>query len=69
MTEQMEVSYRNFFKDYPDVVSVDDLSRMLCICKVKAYDLVKSGKVHGVRIGHVYRIPKKAIFQYLETST
>ena len=69
MTEQMEISYRNFFKDYPDVVSVEDLSHMLNICKVKAYGLVKDGQIHGVKIGHVYRIPKKAIFQYLESST
>lgn len=66
MNEQLEMSYNSFFTDYPDVVSVEDLSHMLNICKVKAYDLVKSGQVHGVKIGHVYRIPKKAIYQYLE---
>lgn len=39
MEKQMEISYSNFFKEYPDVVSVDDLSHMLNICKVKAYEL------------------------------
>ena len=66
MTEQQEQSYLSFFTEYPDVVSVEDLSHMLNICKVKAYELVKSGKVHGVKIGHVYRIPKRAIFQYIQ---
>ena len=68
MDERMEMAYRSFFTEYPDVVSVEDLSHMLNICKMKAYDLVKTGKVRGVRIGHVYRIPKKSIYQYLETS-
>ena len=66
MDEQMERAYRNFFTEYPDVVSVEDLSHMLNICKVKAYGLVKSGQIRGVKIGHVYRIPKKSIYQYLE---
>lgn len=61
--------YTFFFTDYPDVVSVEDLSHMLNICKVKAYDLVKTGQVRGVKIGHVYRIPKKSVYQYLELSS
>ena len=69
MDEMMERAYHNFFTEYPDVVSVEDLSHMLNICKVKAYDLVKSGQVHGVKIGHVYRIPKKSIYQYLDLSS
>lgn len=69
MSEEMEKSYKNFFPDYPDVLSIDDMSQMLRICKVKAYKLVKSGQIHAVRIGHVYRIPKKSIYQYLETVT
>lgn len=69
MENQMEISYSNFFKEYPDVVSVDDLSHMLSICKVKAYELVRSGQIRSVKIGHVYRIPKKSIYQYLEMAS
>ena len=69
MNEEMEKSYKNFFPDYPDVLSIEDMSQMLRICKVKSYELVKSGQIHAVRIGHVYRIPKKSIYQYLEAVT
>lgn len=66
MLEQNVEGYRSFYPDYPDVVSVEDMSHMLNICKVNAYELVKTGQVHGVKIGRIYRIPKKAIYQYLE---
>ena len=68
LDEQMERSYRNFFVSYPDIVSVDDLSQMLGICKVKAYKLVKEGVIKSVKIGNIYRIPKKAILQYVESA-
>ena len=66
MREMTERVNHSFFSEYPDVVSVEDLSHMLNLCKCKAYDLVRSGQVHGVKIGHVYRIPKKSIYQYLD---
>ena len=69
MEERKESVRPVFFTDYPDVVSVEDLSHMLNICKVKAYDLVKTGQVRGVKIGHVYRIPKKSVYQYLDLSS
>ena len=68
MDERMELSYRNFYADYPDVVSAEDVSRMLNICKFKVYELLRSGQLHSVRIGHVYRIPKKAVFRYMQAA-
>ncbi|MCR5777460.1 MAG: helix-turn-helix domain-containing protein [Lachnospiraceae bacterium] len=62
----MERAYRNFFIEYPDVVSVNDLSHMLKICKVNAYSLVRNGDIQSVKIGNLYRIPKRAILKYLE---
>ena len=68
MDEQSERSYRNFFKEYPDVVSVEDLSHMLGICKVNAYRLVKDGTIKSLKIGALCRIPKRAIFLYVESA-
>ena len=68
MNEHADHSYRDFFAEYPDVVSVDDVSRMLNICKHKVYALLRSGQMHSVRIGHVYRIPKKAVFRYMDAA-
>ena len=65
----MDINYKNIFTEYPDVVCVDDLCKMLRICKVGGYNLVKSGTIKSVKIGNLYRIPKKAILQYLESAS
>ncbi|SDA79254.1 DNA binding domain-containing protein, excisionase family [Butyrivibrio sp. INlla18] len=53
------------FRDYPDVVSVDELCRMLNISTATAYRLLKEQKIDSLRIGHVYKIPKLYVMKYL----
>ena len=53
------------FSDYPDVVSVDDLCRMLNISTVTAYKLLKKREIESLRIGHIYKIPKLYVLKYL----
>ena len=60
-----EISSNEAFSDYPDVVSVDDLCRMLNISAVTAYRLLKERQIESLRIGHVYRIPKLYVLKYL----
>ena len=51
-----------------DVFTVDDLTEYLSIGKTTAYKLLKSKKIKAVRIGKLYRIPKKAVDEYLEAT-
>lgn len=53
------------FKDYPDVVSVEQLMEMLQIGQVLAYKLVKSGEIKSRKVGREYKIPKVNIVAYL----
>lgn len=54
------------FEDYPDVVEVEHLRRMLGgISKKLAYQLLSSGEIHSVRIGRAYKIPKISVIEYL----
>lgn len=53
------------FKDYPDVVSVDQLMEMLDIGQVLAYKLVKSGEIKSRKVGREYKIPKMEVAAYL----
>ncbi len=53
------------FKDYPDVVSVEQLMEMLQIGQVLAYKLVKSGEIKSRKIGREYKIPKVNVIAYL----
>lgn len=58
--------YNNLFKDYPDVVRVYHLKRMLPrMGKNKIYKLLQDGKIHSKKIGRDYYVPKVSIINYL----
>lgn len=50
------------------VLTVEDLARILAISKNTAYALVRSGKIHSVKIGRTYRIPRSAVQEYLNSA-
>ena len=54
------------FTEYPDVVEVDDLRKMLGgISKKLAYRLLAEQEIHSVRVGRTYKIPKLCVIEYL----
>lgn len=53
------------FEKYKDVVSVDDLCNMLDIGKNSAYKLLQNKQIKSIRIGKVYKIPKRYVLDYL----
>ncbi|MCM1528009.1 MAG: helix-turn-helix domain-containing protein [Bacteroides sp.] len=56
------------FAEYPDIVTVEQLSTMLGISTKTAYKLVKEEKIKSIHIGRTYRIAKIHILKYLEIS-
>ncbi len=54
------------FEKWPDIVSVDLLCDMLCICKNTAYKLLKQNKIRSIKVGRSYRIPKVFIIDYVQ---
>lgn len=57
---------KEMFENYPDVVNVEDLCKMLGgISRKLAYRLLTNGEIKSVRIGRAYRIPKTCIIEYL----
>ena len=59
-------AYRTMFRDYPDVVNVEDLCKMLGGISIKsAYRLLRSGEIKSVIIGKRYRIPKIFVAEYI----
>jgi hypothetical protein len=54
-----------YFENYPDVVGIDDLMKMLSICRNKAYELVNCGLIKSIKIGRVHKIPKNCIISYI----
>lgn len=61
---EMEI-YKVMFNNYPDVVSVAQLSEMLSISEKTVYRLVKSNRIGFFKIGRTFKFAKVHIFNYL----
>ena len=57
------------FLEYPDVVGIPELCRMLNIGVVLAYRLIKDGAIKARKIGREHKILKSNIINYLQNST
>ena len=55
--------------NYPDVMGVKDVCRILDISQKTAYSLLQKGIISHVRIGRVYKVPKKCLYRYLESAS
>ena len=49
------------FNDYPDIISIETLMKMLQIGKSTAYSLLRNKFIRHVRVGKKYIIPKQCI--------
>ncbi len=49
------------------VFTVEDLMEYLSVGRTTAYKLLRSGKVKTLKIGRLYRIPKKAVDDYIDS--
>ena len=54
------------FRDYPDVVTVEQMSKMLGISDKTAYALLRDNKIEHFKVGRTYKIPKIHILSYLK---
>jgi len=54
------------FLDYPDVVTVEQMCKMLGSISTKtAYKLLQAHRIDHFRIGKTYKIPKLSVIVYL----
>ena len=53
------------FNKYNDILTVDELCEVLNIGKNTAYKLLKNGDIKSIKIGRVYKIPKKNVKKYI----
>lgn len=57
--------YKLMFPDYPDIVTVAQLQRMLGISRQLTYKLIGDGYIPGVKIGNAFRVPKVNVINYV----
>ena len=56
----------SMFENYPDVVEVEDLRKMLGgISRKLAYRLLADDEIRSVKVGRTYKIPKACVIEYL----
>lgn len=56
----------DIFRDYPDVITVNELQSMLRIGRNKAYELLKTQKIKTIPNGKRYIIPKQSVIDFLK---
>jgi len=61
---QQEV-YKTVFREYPDILDVEQMSKLLSVSKKTTYRLLKEGAVASLKVGREYKIPKVNIIRYL----
>ena len=60
----MKSLYQVMFAEYPDIVGIRDLQKMLGIGRNLAYSLVSDGSIRGITVGNKLRIPKINVINY-----
>ena len=56
-------------KQYPDILTVKDVAKILKIGTNSAYKLIKNGDISSHKIGRIYRIPKVCLIKYLQLAS
>lgn len=65
MSISQKDAYSMVFSNYPDIVSVAQMSKMLGISEKSAYRLLQENSIEHFRVGRTYKIPKLHILNYL----
>ena len=60
-----DINNQECFKDYPDVVSIEEVQTMLRIGRNAVYELLRSGVIKSLKVGKKYIIPKVSIIKYV----
>ena len=60
--------YRSVLKEYPDILTVEEMSRALGVSTKTGYKLVRENRIEYLKVGRSYRIPKAHLLSYLRVS-
>ena len=60
--------YRSVLKEYPDILTVEEMSRALGVSTKTGYKLLRENKIDSIKVGRSYRIPKAHLIAYIYTS-
>jgi excisionase family DNA binding protein len=58
--------YRVVFKEYPDVLDVKQVSKILGVSTKTVYRLLREDTLQSLKIGREFRIPKVNVMKYVK---
>ncbi|MDL2205435.1 helix-turn-helix domain-containing protein [Christensenellaceae bacterium OttesenSCG-928-M15] len=58
--------YRIVFKEYPDVLDVKQVSKLLGVSTKTVYKLIKDGSLSSLRVGREFRVTKVTLMKYMK---
>ena len=61
-------TYDQMFKDYPEILDIDQMSAMLGVSTKTGYKIINDEKISCIKVGRAYRIPKINVIKYLRIS-
>ena len=54
---------------YEELITIEELCNILTIGKNTAYRLLKEQEISAFRIGRIWKIPRKAVSDYIQNSS
>ena len=64
----MKETYTLMFTDYPDIVNLTQMRKMLGgISNTLAYRMLREKKIESKKVGREYKIPKVNVIKYVMT--
>jgi len=58
--------YKVVFKEYPDVMDVRQVSKLLGVSTKTVYRLLRVGALDSLKIGREFRVPKVNVMKYVK---
>lgn len=53
------------FDMYNDILQIEDVCEILCVCSNTAYELIRSGSLKAFRCGKSWKIQKSDLIEYV----
>ena len=58
--------YNIVFREYPDVLDVKQVSKLLDVSTKTVYKLLRDGSLASLKVGREFRIPKVNVMKYVK---
>ena len=58
--------YSTVFKDYPDIMDVKQVSKILGVSTKTVYRLLNENIIDALKVGREFRIPKVNVMKYVK---